>query len=231
MQTVKYLKAKDNLVSNDFEVEANLFSILTRFGDVTKLRINYDPRKFLESINQFEDNWVQYNRSKPFIRREGLSLLSLDGGFSGIPDLDSLREYNNLNGTMLIENDIKTPTPAYEYALPYFDFIKEHAVRTHVIRLHPGGFFPIHRDNNSINVKSFRLFVPLANCNPPEMFFMIDDDYRVLNFDHGSVYFINTSLPHAVFNASSSKTSYFIVVNVELNVRSVEKTIDKFSVK
>lgn len=218
-------------MDNTILIQNHLYSALTRFGNVTKLKIKYDAYEFLNSIKKFDNKWVQYNRSKPFIPREGLSILSLDGGFSGIPDLDSLLEYNKKNNTKITEFDIKTPTPVYEYALPYFEFIKEHAIRTHVIRLHPGGFFPIHRDNNAVNVKHLRLFVPLINCNPPDMFFMLDYDYRILNFDPGSVYFINTSLPHILFNTSTVKTSYFIVINVDLNTSSVDSIIEQFSIK
>ena len=48
--------------------------------------------------------WVQYNPRKP-IARWGASITSLDGGTSGIPDLDSLKEYNKEHGTDYTEKD------------------------------------------------------------------------------------------------------------------------------
>jgi hypothetical protein len=147
----------------------------------------------------------------------------LDGKLSGIPDLDSLLEYNRENNTDISELDIDKPTPVYEYALPYFKNIAPYICRTHVIRLNPCGSFPIHRDNKTYDIESFRLFVPLSNCNPPITYFILED--KILHFNKGYVYFIDTCLEHVLFNASASKTSSFIVINVKLCEESVDAVI------
>lgn len=209
---------------------SHLYSALLRFGNINKLNVKYNGDKFLNDICQFSDSWVQYNKAKSFINREGLSITSLDGGLSGIPDLDSIPEYNIANNTCITEADIFTPTDVYKYAEPYTSFIKQHLLRAHVIRMLPGGFFPIHRDNNSINVEYFRLFVPIRNCNPPNMFFMFGDMHDTITFDHGTVYFINTSIQHLLFNPSMS-TSYFIVLNVQINEESINAVLQHFAAR
>ena len=70
--------------------------LLTRialYGDIIPLNYKLDYKKFEEGLELFKDKWVQYNPRKK-IARYGLSITSLDGGFSGRPDLDSIREYN-----------------------------------------------------------------------------------------------------------------------------------------
>jgi hypothetical protein len=195
-----------------------LYFQLTRFGHCYGLDLEYNPKKFLASIDAFQDQWKPYNPRKP-IPRQGLSITSLDGELSGIPDLDSLQEWNKERGTRLTELDIKVPTPVFEHAEPYIGNLKPWIRRSHVIRLNPGGYFPTHRDNRKINIDCFRLFVPLENCNSPKMYFMLED--RVINFQHGRVYFIDTCLEHALFNVSNSD-SVFIVLNLALTATSVD---------
>jgi hypothetical protein len=199
-----------------------LYQNLTRFGNFYQLNTNHDADIFLNNIKQFDNDWKPYNKRKN-IPREGLSITSLDGRLSGIPDLDSLYEYNKENNTSITELDIDKPTSVYEYALPYFKDIAPYVCRTHVIRLNPCGSFPIHRDNKSYDIDSFRLFVPLNNCNPPVTYFILED--KILRFLRGYVYFIDTCLEHVVFNASESKPSTFVVINVKLCEESVDAII------
>ena len=67
-----------------------LYDTLARYGDVYALSLHTD-RDILKELKKY--NWVQYNPRKNIPRR-GLSITSLDGGLSGIPDLDSVKEYN-----------------------------------------------------------------------------------------------------------------------------------------
>lgn len=199
-----------------------LYQNLTRFGCFYQLNVYYDPDLFLENIKKFDSEWKIYNRRKN-IAREGLSITSIDGALSGIPDLDSLYEYNRENNCGLTEIDIDKPTAVYSYALPYFTNISQYICRTHVIKLNPGGSFPIHRDNKSYDIDTFRLFVPLENCNTPNLYFILED--RILRFMRGNVYFIDTCLEHVVFNPSDKKTVIFMVINVKLCRESVDAVI------
>lgn len=195
-----------------------LYNILCRFGNVYALSLYNDSQLFLQDISEFENDWVPYNPRKK-VNRQGLSITSLDGGLSGIPDLDSLKEYSNEHNTLLTEVDFVTKTPVYPAASRWLDKMSDDICRTHLIKLQPGGFFPMHRDNNHSGIDTFRLFIPLQNCNPPAMFFILDK--QQLYFDHGRVYFINTCLEHVVFNASFAD-SIFMVINLKINQRSVD---------
>lgn len=200
----------------------NLYQAITRYGDLYELNINGNIDNLLHDLKQFDNDWKAYNPRKN-IRREGLSITSLDGGLSGIPDLDSVYEYNKTHNVKLTEKSFNTPTPVYPYVSQWLDLFKEDLGRTHLIRLQPGGFFPIHRDNRSINIETFRLFVPILNCNYPNMTFILNR--RLLNFNQGSVYFMDTCLEHMVFNSGIDMTCIFIVANVALNERSVSNVL------
>jgi len=202
-----------------------LYDSLIRYGDCYRLNITGDPDNFLNNITKFKDDWKPYNPRKN-IKRYGLSITSLDGGLSGIPDIDSVREYNLKNNVRLREPDFKTKTPVYPHAAEWLDLFKNDLGRTHVIKMPIGGCFPPHRDDYAIENDSFRLFIPLKNCKYPQMFFILDN--KILNFDHGCVYFINTCKEHTVFTVSDEST--FIVANIILSERSVETVLNNLSI-
>jgi hypothetical protein len=202
--------------------EVELYQSLTRFGDSYELNISGNTHTLQENLEQFKDDWKVYNPRKN-IKREGLSITSLDGGLSGMPDLDSIVEYNRKNGTSLGEQDFNVKTPVYQYLSSWLNLFEQDLGRTHLIRLNPGGFFPIHRDNTSISIKTFRLLIPIANCNYPIMTFLLNR--RQLTFNHGSVYFIDTCLEHLLFNAGIDVDSTFVVANVKLTPRSVNAVL------
>jgi hypothetical protein len=199
-----------------------LYSQLTRFGHCYALNIFSPPRQFLASIEQFRDDWKPYNPRK-LIPRTGLSITSLDGGLSGIPDLDSLREWNKARGTFLTENDISVPTPVYPFVEAYLKPFAPWVRRSHLIQLQTGGYFPPHRDNNSLSINSFRLFVPIENCNTPHLYFHLGTE--VLRFETGRVYFIDTCLEHCLFAPTTAPVT-FIVLNIEITQASVAKVIE-----
>src|SRR6056300_1573327 len=84
---------------------------LHTMGDWLEMK-SFKAHNLMDELEQFEDKWQPYNRKKPN-NRFGLSITSLDGGLSGIPDLDSLLEYNKENGTAYGERDFKTFTDVY----------------------------------------------------------------------------------------------------------------------
>ena len=81
-----------------------LYDCLTRYGDCYELNFEVDKKLIDNELLFFKNDWVQYNPRKN-IPRYGLSITSLDGGLSGIPDLDSVREYNIKNNLKLDEID------------------------------------------------------------------------------------------------------------------------------
>ena len=97
-----------------------LYDTLARYGDVYALSLHTD-RDILKELKKY--NWVQYNPRKNIPRR-GLSITSLDGGLSGIPDLDSVKEYNIKHNLNLDETSFNQKTelwPLVESALKPFE--------------------------------------------------------------------------------------------------------------
>jgi hypothetical protein len=202
--------------------KAELYNALTRFGDCYQLNISGDTGQLMNDLKQFDNDWKPYNPRKS-VNREGLSITSLDGGLSGIPDLDSVYEYNRKHGTSVNEHSFKTKTPVYQYCAPWLDFISEHMSRTHLIRLHSGGYFPIHRDNKTLEIDNFRLFIPIKNCSYPDMTFVLNR--QMLTFNEGFVYFLDTCKEHYLFNSGINSVSTFIVVNIELTEPAVRTVL------
>lgn len=152
-------------------------------------------------------NWLQYNPRKN-INRWGCSITSLDGGDSGVPDLDSVLEYNTLNGTNYTEKDFKVPT---RHAEPFADFLAVWPVgRSHYLKFTAGGFFPWHRDGDP---HTFRLIYTIKNCTPNNLIWLEDD--KILNFHDQSWYYINTKKKHALF--SLNEENILAVFNVVYN--------------
>lgn len=182
------------------------------FGDVIPLNITCSPHKLLDEISMFER--AQYNPRKD-IKRLGLSITSLDGKTNGI-DLDSLKEYNKENGTSYHEMSFTHLTPVYdmsEQVQKIVDPFCELLGRSHLIELEIGGYFPPHRDQASYvanGLRAIRIIVPLKNCNPPAMYFNYDE--KILQFEHGRAYFVNTNKTHSLFSFNGSS---FIVLNVK----------------
>lgn len=201
-------------------MKLDLYSYLTAYGSI------YETTHFISDSEQFVDwsekefTYVQYNLRKD-IRRYGLSITSLDGGVSGIPDLDSLYEYNKENNTRYSERAFRSFTPVFNFKSlkNILEPIKKYLFRSHVLKLDPGGFFPPHRDFRGMNIDSFRLIIPLKNLNPPGFNFILED--KLVHWSYGTVYFVDTAKMHYLFNASFNP-SYMIVLNVDLNEETIK---------
>ena len=72
----------------------------------------FNSDKILEELKPFDNDWKRYNPKKPN-NRWGLSITSIDGGLSGIPDLTSLLDYELETGIVLKNEDLDTPTPVW----------------------------------------------------------------------------------------------------------------------
>jgi len=199
-----------------------LYNHLCQYGSVYNLSLFMrDSRSF---VDWTEDNfnYVTYNPRKK-INREGLSITSLDGGVTGIPDLDSLYEYNSDNSTSYTELDFNVKTPVFDHPdlQKTIGVFEKHMFRTHILKLNPGGFFPPHRDLVS-EFNSFRIIVPLLNVNPPWVSFVVDG--VVQHWEEGVMYFVDTAKLHYLFNSSFSP-SYWIVLNVQTTPESVDTVL------
>ena len=205
---------------------------LCNFGDQIKLDQQIDNPSELIAWSEEKFNYVRYNPRKP-VERYGLSITSVDGALSGIPDLDSLYEYNREMKLLgdhksITEEDITTLTPLYEHSeiKKICDYWAPDLMRSHIIRLDPGGYFPAHRDYHNIDGMYFRIIIPLKNCQYPEFTFMMED--KLLQWEHGFSYFLNTAKTHHLFNSSFNPT-YFIVLNIRNTNESIDKVIKKFA--
>lgn len=174
-------------------------SHMANYEDCIELRIPID----LEQLAQVNFNWRPYNPQKN-ICRFGCSITSLDGQDSGIPDLDSILEYNRQHGTNYSEKDFKIPTI---HASPFSYFLsKFHVGRSHYIKLESGGFFPWHRDPD---IDTFRIIYTIENCKSNNLIWLEDD--RILQLDSKRWYYINTKKKHCLF---ALDTCIFTVFNV-----------------
>lgn len=196
----------------------NLYSKLLAYGNKYPLNIYTDPSKTLQYLEEYDDFWHQYNPEKD-IKRYGLSLINHTGLLKDGEDLDSLKGEVEVNEVQ--ETSFNIPTPAYGIVKDTLDIFEGCLVRTHFLKLSPSGYFPDHIDNQKDTIDSFRLLVPIQNCNPPHGWFMSGEE--VLHWEHGQMYFLNTCMRHTLFNASTNKDMIMLVLNVKLNKKSINK--------
>ena len=189
---------------------------------------DFNSTKLLTEIEQFKDDWKPYNVKKPN-NRWGLSITSLDGKLSGIPDLDSLSEYNNRHGTTLTNHDINTYTNVYSTSPELQKIIepwKPWLGRCHYLKLNSGGFFPEHYDINKLDYtyEDVRL-VGFVNRNSKDTMKFIYED-TVMNVKEGSLYYFNASKRHSVF--SMSDDCIMLVFCLKFDAKLFETMIDQY---
>jgi hypothetical protein len=179
---------------------------LTQYEDVIDLKIPVD----YDALQQVNYNWVPYNPRKT-VARWGCSITSLDGLDSGIPDIDSVLEYNRQHATAYTEKDFTTRTA---HAQPFDYFLNKFAVgRSHYIKLGSGGYFPWHRDNDR---DTFRIIYTIKNCEQ-DSFVWINDE-RPLKLMCDRWYYINTKKKHTVFSFDETVFAVFNVLLTEDNL-------------
>jgi hypothetical protein len=198
----------------------SLYHELSSLGSHFSLAPFLSPSAVAEALIPFEKDWKIYNPAKPGYKRQGLSLTSLDGGLSGVPDLTSLLEHNKKHGTSYGELSFRKLTPVYEVCSPIHTLVKPfipYLGRSHFIKFETGGFFPYHRDAYGKSSGSFRIFVPLYTHPARDYVFLLNQDR--IHMEVGRPYFINTRLEHALFTFDGP--SLCLVLNIELCAESV----------
>ena len=206
---------------------ATLTDFIVNWGDVVELDFPIWNFGAATQILMKHPGWKEYQPHKPGYNRYGLSVTSLDGGYSGEPDLYSLREYRVLTGKSYNEGDFKKRT-SIEAFIPelgsLLDFFEPNLGRCHFLRLDKGGFFPPHRDNGAIvAVPTFRILVPICNFGVNDMKWIQNEE--ILNLKLGQVYFINTSKIHSLF--SFVDNCMMLVLNVTWNEHILNKMVNK----
>lgn len=194
-----------------------MIEYINQYGDQSALNIKLNCSELLKELAPFESDWSQYNVLKPWIARQGLCVLNDRGTVGPGPALNSLYEWNKTYNTRLTEEDFNKPTEVYHNSTQLQTALKDilpYCVRTHFLRLPPGGFFPPHRDHVGKIQKTFRLIIPVDLCNPPSTRFMIED--RTLQWEYGRMYAVNTTKVHTLFNADISENSIWLVINAKV---------------
>ena len=170
----------------------------------------FDAQKMLREIEPFKDHWKRYNPNKPN-NRWGLSITSMDGGLSGVPDLTSLKHYEEETGIRLTNHDITTPTLVWEESEEVQRVLepwKKWVTRCHFLRMDRGGFFPEHFDVNKLDptYDEIRL-TAFVDVNEYDFKWIYDD--KVIKKNSGSVWYFNGNKRHYVF---STKDGMIIMV-------------------
>lgn len=177
------------------------FNRLHTMGDWLEMK-PFRAHDIMKELELFKDDWKPYNVRKPN-NRWGLSITSLDGGLGGIPDLDSLYEYNRQHGTDIKNQDIKTYTEVYHNSPALQKIIKPWQPwlgRCHFLKLNAGGYFPEHYDINKLDYSydDTILIAFVNNTNKYTMKFLYED--KLMEVEDGSLYWFNASKRHSVFS-------------------------------
>ena len=176
-----------------------MYNDLLSYGDFIQLNNSCNSKELLEEIKDFE--WIKYNRRKN-INRYGLSITSSDGTRNGV-DLDSLWELSKEEGKIYDEDNFTTLTDVYHKSKEVqklVDPFKPWLCRTHFLNFKKGGYFPPHIDSYRFGEQKF---------------------LRLLNFNRGYTYFLNTNKKHAIF--SFNDESIMLVMNIKICKESVKK--------
>ncbi|MCC7403984.1 MAG: hypothetical protein IT288_06245 [Bdellovibrionales bacterium] len=205
-----------------------LHNVLCQLGQLYPLSIRLNLANLRGEIDAHSKHWHPYNPRKPGYKRWGLSLTSLDGGLSGIPDLDSIKEFNQLNNTNYSELDFNCPTPALTQSptlAPLFEAFAGELGRCHYLKFESGGYFPPHRDSYIFPPNCFRLFSVVAG-DPAQYCFLLEGRQQALY--PGRVYFFNSMLEHALFAYRGEVI--WLVMNVRLSPKAVQAVLHNLEV-
>lgn len=202
-----------------------LADYVSTYGNIVALSYQkIDVHKYRDLLLNHPE-WKHYNPNKPKNKRYGLSVTSLDGGYSGVPDLTSLFEHWKQTGEEYHENDFQTRTPIVN-DIPevgdLLDMFGESSGRCHFLRLDTGGFFPPHRDHSwSLPTEDFRIIVPFYNFSKYNMTWIYDG--VPVQLEEGRAYFMNTCREHSLVSYVDDCTMF--VMNINANENSLRKLI------
>lgn len=203
------------------------YTRLHTMGDWLELQ-DFDSKQIMRDLDSWKNEWKPYNRKKPN-NRFGLSITSLDGGLGGIPDLDSLYEYNKINGTDVKNHDIKTLTPVYDSSSELQKIIepwKPWLGRCHFLKLNAGGYFPEHYDINKLDYAydEIRLIGFVNKSSKYTLKFLYED--KLLDVQDGSLYWFNANKRHSVF--SMTDDCIMIVFCLKFDEKLFETVIKEY---
>ena len=208
-----------------------LFQQLHAYGDIIPLAFKLNPAQVDSELEIFRDRWVQYNPSKSSNPRMGLSLTSLDGGMSGIPDLDSIYEWSRETGRKVSEKDFNKTTDAYRACAaihPLIENFQPYLGRCRFVKFKAGGHFPPHRDGSvSFQIPDyFRILVLLSKTGPDDFHFVHDG--KLVSYEVGHPYLFNALKTHSVVSFTDDATT--LAISVSLSQEMVAKAMSLFKI-
>jgi len=203
---------------------ARLFTM----GDWLQMKTHINTRKLMKEIEPYNDSWKPYNLRNPN-NRWGLSVTSLDGKLSGIPDLDSLLQYNNIHGTQIRNSDINKYTEIYNNSEELQKIIepwKPWLGRCHFLKLNTGGYFPEHYDINKIeyDYDEIRFIAFINKCDKKDLKFIYEDTVR--DVKDGQLFYFNANKRHSVF--STSDDIIMLVFCMKFDEHLFERLIEQY---
>ncbi|MDX9730758.1 MAG: aspartyl/asparaginyl beta-hydroxylase domain-containing protein [Bdellovibrionales bacterium] len=209
----------------------SLFQQLHIYGDLIPLQATVDTDALERELEPFSEKWIQYNPKKTNNPRMGLSVTSLDGGMSGVPDLYSIYEWSKETGKKVSERDFNQPTDAYRACRSIHHLVEPFLPdvgRCRFVKFQPGGHFPPHRDGSVSYVVPdyFRILVPLTNTSADTFHFILDG--KLVAYEPGRAYLFNALKTHSVVSFAPDVLT--LAVSVALTQENVTKAVRMFKV-
>lgn len=210
----------------------SLYQQLFLYGDYQPLSFKIDFNQLDQELEKFHSDWIVYNKHKGETGRVALSVTSLDGGLSGEPDLQSLKEYSERTGKIFSENDFNKPTDVYKNCSSLHEILNYFTGglgRCRLVKFKKGGFFPPHRD---LSLKYqvpdyFRIFVPLQNCGENSLYFIYED--KKVKYEVGRAYLFNALKTHSVFSFADDTVT--LAISLQLNNENIKAAINALQVR
>lgn len=202
------------------ETVANELALLN-LGDFEPLSFKINTTQFMNEIQQFNNDWVDYLPRKEWQNnRQALSLTNLSGKTH--KDNVSQAEASYAAGRLVEETEFNSPTNVYRACNSLHPLLKEFDPigRTFLVKSNVGGFFVPHRDHPTMPRKTFRIAVFLNNCDPLQYDWLIDTD-RKLPIELGRAYYINTRKTHRTI--SWVNDSIHLIMNIPFTSENVAK--------
>ncbi len=210
-----------------------LFQQLHVYGDLVPLNQTINLDQIEGELCAFDKSWIPYNSigTKKSNPREGLSVTSLDGGMSGVPDLFSLFEWSKESGRKVSECDFNVPTDAYHHCKSIHRLCESfmpNVGRCRFVRFQPGGHFPPHRDGSvSFQVPDyFRILVPLNRTGDDRFHFVLDG--KLVSYEPGRPYLFNALKTHSV--VSFEENAITLALSVALTQENVARAVSLFKI-
>lgn len=204
---------------------ANELALMT-LGSFEPLNMYVDCGKFMQEIEQFKKDWVDYlPRTDRPNNRKALTVTNMPGKTH--QDAPSMPQVRLELGRKISELEFCEPTDVYHSCTSLHNFLNQWTPlgRTFLVRSDTGGYFVPHRDHPSIPRETFRLVVFLNNCGPLQYDWLMDD--RKMNIREGQVYYVNTRMTHRTI--SWVENSIHLILNIPFTTENVAKVIANLS--